>query len=345
MEPHFLPAGPLRERRRAAGLTQAELASRAGVSRQLIAAVEAGQNAPSVDAALRLADALATTVEALFAPVASPHVLPALEERLHENRPLRVGRVGDQLVAAELPDHGAAGASWARPDGRIEAGQLLLFDNAAPAGFVLAGCDPALGIAEAMLSGRGERSLLALPAPTGLALRALHAGRIHAAVVHGPEQELGEPPLPVHRLHLARWQVGIAYPSELRFTDLGDLADSGLAVVQRGPAASNQQALERALRRVGHDRPPAGPQATGHIEAARTAAILNCAALTTESAARAFALRFLPLEEHAVQIWVAEVWTAQPAFAAFADVLSSAAFTGRVGQFGGYELAGCGSRV
>lgn len=345
MELRTPPPNPLRESRRAADLTQAELASLAGVSRQLIAAVEAGQNAPSVDAALRLAGALDTTVEALFAPAASAGVVAAVAEQLGEGRPLRVGRVGDRFVAAELPDHGAAGASWARPDGRIEAGELRLFDNASPAGFVLAGCDPALGIAEAMLSGRGERSLLALPAPTGLALKALRSGRIHAAVVHGPEHELGESPLPVLRLHLARWRVGIAYPSDLRLAELDDLVDRGLAVVQREPAASSQQALERAIRRAGRDRPPEGPAASGHIEAARIAAILGCAALTTESAAGAFGLRFLPLEEHAVQVWVAEAWTAQPAFAAFADTLSSAAFTSRVGQFGGYDLAGCGSPV
>jgi transcriptional regulator with XRE-family HTH domain len=344
MEQRWLPPHPLRDRRRASGLTQADLAERAGVSRQLIAAVEAGQNAPSVDAALRLAGALATTVEDLFAPM-PPRVVPALGQRLREGRPLRVGRVGDQLVAAELADHGIAGAAWARPDGRIEADELLLFDNAAPARFVLAGCDPALGIAEAMLWGRNEPGLLALPAPTGVALSALAAGRIHAAVVHGPEEALGEPPVSALRLHLARWQVGIAHPPELAFADLAGLLDSGVAVVQREAEASSQQALERALRRLGHEQPPAGPKAPGHIEAARTAAILGCGALTTESAARAFGLRFLALEQHAVQVWVADPWTAQPGFAAFGDVLASSAFTSRVAQFGGYELAGCGSRI
>ena len=46
--------------------------------------------------------------------------------------PLRVGRVGDQLVAAELADHGIAGASWAKPDGVLEAGRLRLFSGANP---------------------------------------------------------------------------------------------------------------------------------------------------------------------------------------------------------------------
>ena len=98
---------PLRERRIECGLTQAELAARAGVSRQLVAAVEAGHNTPAVDAALGLARALTTSVEELFADT-PPDVVPALGGHLPDGAPLRVGRVADQLVAAELADHGIA---------------------------------------------------------------------------------------------------------------------------------------------------------------------------------------------------------------------------------------------
>lgn len=56
----------VRPARRAAELTQADLADAVGVSRQTIVAVEAGDYAPSVYLALALADRLATTVEALF---------------------------------------------------------------------------------------------------------------------------------------------------------------------------------------------------------------------------------------------------------------------------------------
>jgi DNA-binding XRE family transcriptional regulator len=102
----------LRTRRLECGLTQVELAARAGVSRQLVAAVEAGRNVPAVDAALGLARALATTVEALFAEPGAQAVT-ALGGRLVDGSALRVGQVGNQLVAAELADHGVAGAGWA----------------------------------------------------------------------------------------------------------------------------------------------------------------------------------------------------------------------------------------
>lgn len=56
----------VRQRRTALGLTQAELASDVGVTRQTVVAVEAGDYAPSVYLALALAGRLGETVEGLF---------------------------------------------------------------------------------------------------------------------------------------------------------------------------------------------------------------------------------------------------------------------------------------
>lgn len=64
----------VRGARLAAGLTQAELARAAGVTRQTVVAVEAGDYAPSVYLALSLAAHLSTSVEALFDPERQPHV-------------------------------------------------------------------------------------------------------------------------------------------------------------------------------------------------------------------------------------------------------------------------------
>lgn len=57
---------PVRRRRREQRLTQAELATAVGVSRQTVIAVEQGDYAPSVYLALRIARALGATVEQLF---------------------------------------------------------------------------------------------------------------------------------------------------------------------------------------------------------------------------------------------------------------------------------------
>jgi DNA-binding XRE family transcriptional regulator len=333
---------PLRMRRLACGLTQAELAVRAGVSRQLVAAVEAGRNVPAVDAALALAGALSSSVEQLFgAP--PPAVSAALGGRLPEGAPLRVGRVGERLVAAELSDHGVAGAGWAKPDGVMRRGELKLFDGASTDGLVVAGCDPALGVAEAMLTGLGARSVMAISASTGTALKALASGAVHAAVVHDRRLHLPPTSVPVARWHLARWQVGLAVPSALGEASVESVFAGDLQLVQRDRAASSQHALERAVADAGIEGPPAGPLASGHIEAARMAALLGAAAITTEGAARAFGLCFRPLEEHVVEIWVAAGWLAHPGAEALAELLGLPAFTERVAQFGGYDLTGCGT--
>ncbi len=56
----------IRRHRALAGLTQAELARRVGVSRQTVVAMEKGSYNPSVTLALRLARELGATVEELF---------------------------------------------------------------------------------------------------------------------------------------------------------------------------------------------------------------------------------------------------------------------------------------
>jgi molybdate-binding protein len=116
--------------------------------------------------------------------------------------------------------------------------------------------------------------------------------------------------------------------------------------VQRDRDAASQRAFERAFERA-RAAPGArsGPIASGHLDAARTAALLGVAAVTTEGAAHAFGLPFVALEEHVVEIWVAERWLAHPGIEALAELLGRPAFTDRVAQFGGYDLSGCGARL
>ena len=123
------------------------------------------------------------------------------------------------------------------------------------------------------------------------------------------------------------------------------LLQGEVPIAQRDPAAASQQALERAVLSVGSASPPPGPGAVGHIDAARIAATLDCAAVTTEAAARALDLSYFALENHTVQIWLAERWLDNPAASALGELLASAAFTERVAQFGGYDLTDCGTRI
>ncbi len=58
----------IREKRKEAGLSQEELASRCGVSRQTINAIENNKYDPTLSLAFALARELGTTVDELFIP-------------------------------------------------------------------------------------------------------------------------------------------------------------------------------------------------------------------------------------------------------------------------------------
>ncbi len=75
-----MPTGriALRQARLSAGLTQQALADRVGVVRPEIARWEAGGRVPRVDTAVRLARALDTTVEELWAPLTPTPLTPEL---------------------------------------------------------------------------------------------------------------------------------------------------------------------------------------------------------------------------------------------------------------------------
>ena len=315
-------------------LTQAQLAREAGVSRALVAAVEQGRHVPAADAAVRIARALGTTVEALFAPEPPrASAVAVLGDALADGSAVRAGRVGDSVVATPL-DAGAA--LWAAPDGVVENGGVRLFSAAAPAGLVVAGCDPALGVAAALL---GPDRLVAVPATSGQALDALDARRCHAALVHGPRLD---PPDGVARWRFARWRAGVAYDPSLGSPSLECLLGD-VTLVRRPGTAASQQAVDRAARRLGLRGRAHGPVAVSHVDAARRARWDRCAAVTIEPVAAHVGLGFHDLEEHRVELWVAERWREHPGLGALVDLLGRPAFRDRLAPMPGYDLAESGA--
>ena len=334
-----MPNDRLRRARERARLSQAELADQAGVSRQLIGSAEAGRHAPAVDTALRIAGVLGESVEALFGAEAlawsTVHGAP-----LREGELVVVGRVGERLCASPLEDPNDGEAGWAAPDGVVEGGEIRLMPGANPNALVVVGCDPVLGLCERLLSRGGARRVVAVSGSTGSGLDALRADRAHAAVVHGPAGGLPDSPEGVLRVHLARWRVGVGVGGVRPARSLGEILEREIPLVQRDTSASSQQALARA---VGDVAPAPAARASGHVDAARRAAIGGCAAVTFEPAAYRHGLHFLPLETHSVELWIGRPWVDHPGANALIDLLGSAVLRDRVGLIGGYDLDDCGS--
>lgn len=317
-------------------MTQIDLAEHADVSRQLIAAVEGGRNAPSVDAAIRLARVLGTAVEELFA--SDPcEWRPIAGARPREGESVLAAVVGRNLVTRTLDPREAGAFSWTAPDGVIEDGAVHLFPGADPRGVLVMGCDPALGVIEGLSARRGPQRVLGVSATTGAALEALAGEGTHAALVHAAPRHFPEAPVPVRRLHLARWRVGLALRPARAMPSVEEILARSLRLVQREESASSQHALARAAARFGVPLAP-GPIACGHLDAARRARATGVPALTMEPASAAWGLAFAPLETHAVELWIAERWLDHPGAAALIDLVSQPALRTRLAALSGYDL-------
>src|SRR4051812_4550302 len=156
-----VPADPsLRAARLAAGLSQAQLADLAGVSRQAIGAIESGRHRPSVDAALAIARSVGRSVEELFAHH-DDEAAAVLGPDAAGGAPVRAARVGDRVVHVAAHDP-ARSESWVAADAVMQHGRPRPLPGADLEGFVVVGCDPALGLLAALLSRSGPRRLVAV---------------------------------------------------------------------------------------------------------------------------------------------------------------------------------------
>jgi DNA-binding XRE family transcriptional regulator len=329
----------LRAARASVGMSQSDLASRAGVSRQLVGAVEAGRHLPRVDSALALADALGVTVDWLFGTASVPIDIVS-GGTPPEGAMVRVGRVGNQTVTTPIrigPD------GWDAADGVITDGRLTLLGGGA-SGIVVGGCEPGLMLMERMLRDLGAGAVSVSMTSTA-ALDCLQLGRLHAAVVHEPESSLGRqaPDFAVGRFHLARWQVGIAAGPDAAKGWWKPALAGRVPVVQREPGAGVQRAFGRALPRSRRDVP--GPVVGSHFEAVRLGMAMGMPAVTIEPAARAVGAVFQPIEVHSAELWIAEAWIDDEVVEAAMSVLMGSRYQRQLAGVGGYDLAGSGIRA
>lgn len=326
----------IRSLREDAGLTQAELAAMAGVSRQLVGAVEAGRHLPRVNAALSLARALGVTAESLFGP--DDRATDVLTGRVPDDgTPVRAGWVGDRMVTTPARV-GADG--WDAADGVIDTGRVVNLSGLGP-GMVVVGCEPGLETIEVLLR-QGGAGAIAVPGSSARALEALLGGRAHGAVVHGPVDgfQSPDPALGLHRFGLTRWQVGVALPDGIGEEWWARVVAGEVPVVQREAEAAAQQTFAGA---IGVEVP--GPRVGGHVAAARHGLAAGLPAVTIEPAARAVGAGFHPLGWHRAELWVGRQWLDDRGVEAALMVISGSRFRRRLETVGGYDLEAIGSRV
>ncbi|MBI1354392.1 MAG: helix-turn-helix domain-containing protein [Acidobacteria bacterium] len=347
----------VRETRTRRGLSAADLADRIGVSRQTVHAIESGAYAPNTAVALKLARELGVGVEDLFhlEGAAAPQRVEAalVGGPAYAGAPLRLGRVGERMVAAPwspevfaLPLADAASLEDAA-SGSVQAS----LHGPAPDGgdrLLLAGCDPASSLLAEHLRRAAGVELIAAPSSSRKALEWLEAGLVHVAGTH-LRKGAARIPAGCRVFTFAEWEEGLVTapgnPKNLRsFADL-----AGRRIINRELGAGARSLLDAGLEQAGvaastidgYDR-----IAPGHLAAAwavRRGEADCCVA--PRVAARVFGLSFTPLASERYDFVVPEQWLTLPAMQALLDALQRSAFRRELDALGGYDTSATGAET
>ncbi len=360
----------LRRARRACGFSQQQVASRAGISRQAISAIETGVSDPSLRVAFTLAQALDMTVGDLFgtgnpaAPVPATPIAPPGGAGAR----VTLAAMGTEYVALPLRGAAAAPAGF-RPAGgltagtgagRRRAGRTVRPIGPARPTLVAAGCDPALPLLAAPLGLLDPPvGFTWWPCPSQEALGLAADGLVHVAGAHlrGSDGDYntgaaaGLLPGGGEVIGFCSWREGLALrPRRARgISGIRDLAGSGLRLVNRELGAEARTLLDRELADAGipaSQLPGYDTRAAGHLHlAAAIAAGLADAGIASEPAARAYDLDFVPLAAEHFDLVIPARLVSTPEVQGLLKVLSSAWLLDQLASLPGYDPARCGEQI
>jgi putative molybdopterin biosynthesis protein len=357
----------VRNARAAQGITQLELARRAGISRQALGAIESGLYQPSVAVALGLACELGETVETLFGgndarqctrldvSWSDPEMGPPAES---SGCRVALARVAGKIVAVPQP----AVRLWLSPVagiadhvGRKRAAVSTYWSQAEiDCTLLLAGCDPAVTIfADWLARRRSSVTPVSLRCSSGKALAMLAKGGVHVAGVHLRDPKSGEYNLKSvhdamgHRpslvVNFARWELGLAVTSRnpLNIRGFADLMRPQLRIVNRELGSGARMVLDEALKELGVPcRRVKGyaRELPGHLEVADAIASAQAdAGVTIRVAAEAYGLTFVPLREERYDLVVPEDESGLGPVKAMLEALSSRRFAREISQLCAYD--------
>lgn len=353
----------LAEVRQRRGVAAAELARRAGVSRQTVYAMEAGSYVPNTAVALRLARILEVPVEELFhldperpapPPTVKAHLIPAAD--LFPGTPVELCRVDGKLVGVP-----AVPAPWQLlpADGllvdRAHSTVQLLHEEENAARLLIAGCDPATSVLARHLQRAGV-TLVAASVNSSVALELLRQRLVHVAGTHLHDE--GGAPKPLARktdaavFAFAVWEEGLVLargnPKEIGA--IADLARKDVRLANRETGSGGRQLLDSALGKAGiaaaRVRGYAETPATGHLAAAwRVYTGMADCCLATRSAARAFGLDFIPLMSERYDLVIRREHLELGAVERLLETLTQAAFRRELEGRCAYDTRETGRRV
>ncbi|MBV8360138.1 MAG: helix-turn-helix domain-containing protein [Deltaproteobacteria bacterium] len=358
--------GRVRNSRAARGITQMELARRAGISRQALGAIESGLYQPSVAVALSLARELGETVETLFADNDEQQCAQIdvswseSEMELASGAACKVAlaRVAGKIVAVPQP----AVRLWLSPAagivdhaGRKRAIVSTYWSQAEiDSTLLIAGCDPAVVLlADWLARRRSPVTAVALRCSSSKALAMLAKGGVHIAGVHLRDPKSGEYNLkpvrdkigrrPLTVVNFACWELGLAVAARNPFgiRDFADLVRPQIRIVNREIGSGARLALDEALKDLGLQSQRIKGytrELPGHLEIAEAIALAQAdAGVTIRVAAEAYGLAFIPLREERYDLVVLEDELGLGPVKAMLEALNSRRFAREINQICAYD--------
>jgi putative molybdopterin biosynthesis protein len=360
------------------GLSQGELAVRAGITRQAVSSIESNLYLPTTGVALHLASVLACRVEDLFnlrtaEDIVEGKLIGHLPQSDMKALPIRVkvSTVGSKTVVRPVTGLGEVLSFTVPADGYVvEAhGQtsgasvrvkLSRDRQAIEQAISVAGCDPAIFLAgEHMRRRNDQTSLVGWTMGSMAALRALQQGEVHVAGLHLFDPTTGESNLPFLRRALkgsnyevvtfATWEEGLLVragnPKSIR--GVSDIADPLVTLVNREEGAGARLLLDQRLRAAGINSDQVkgyGTIVASHFEIARAIASGQAdVGIGIRSAAQLFELDFVPLQAARYDLVVPKPYLkSHPTLAHLFETLVSRPFRNEIEALGGYDTSETG---
>lgn len=361
------------------GVSQGELASRAGITRQAISSIESNLYLPTTAVALRLASALACRVEDLFSLAQTEDIvdgtlighLPPIEKQRTQPVRVKVSTVGKRTIVRPVtglgeqlsftvPADGYIAGPLCRKSGSTVRVKLSRDRQAMEQEISVAGCDPAIFLAgEHMRRQKDRTSVIGWTMGSTAALHALQRGEVHVAGLHLFDPVTGESNMPFLRRSLkgsnyevvtfATWEEGFLVrpgnPKSIRTA--ADLSDPTVILVNREEGSGARLLLDQRLRAAGvapthirgYDR-----TASTHFGVARAVAERQAdVGIGIRSAAQHFELDFVPLQAARYDLVVPKAYLkSHPTLAHLFETLVSRPFRNEIEALGGYDTSETG---
>ncbi len=340
----------IRERR---GISAAALAKLAGITRQTIYAIEAGDYVPNTAVALQLAKILEVSVEELFSlasepaapkPIAVDFITPT-----RTGQPVQLCRVGNRTIG--VPAEPQFLMFPAADAIAVDGSKAQVFqDGEDEKRLLIAGCDPGISLLARHLD------IVIAPSTSHQALQWLKQGKVHVAGTHLRDSSTGDYNLPIVK-HLfpqgtvkvvtfAIWQQGLVTRTGSPIKAIEDLARKDVRIINREKGAGAREVLDQHLRAAGipYDKVAGYDRiAHGHLPAAQAVSQgeADCC-IATRSAARAFGLHFIPLVTERYDLVIRRQYAKLPAMQALFDLLNRSALRRKLELLAGYDTAHTG---